>query len=244
MPKFRKFQDFAATMPLVVLYFVWIAEFVPNLASEFASLRQSFSAVLVLNVLYEIATILFLSLVVSLFALRRLPQNRAKGALPRAAAIVGANLQLLFLTLPQVQNGIAVLAVSTAVTVIGLAGSIYFASVLGRSFSILPQARGLVTTGPYRFVRHPLYIAEQVAVFGIMWQFQQPWAFLIFAASVAAQFPRMHYEEKVLSETYPAYWAYMARTGRLFPRAWVGGFQFPGNRGRAPIAIDANPLVE
>jgi protein-S-isoprenylcysteine O-methyltransferase Ste14 len=234
-------------MPLVVLYFIGIAALVSKLISEWAELLASFTVVLALNVVYQIATILFLGLMLTLFVVRRLPKNYAKGVLPRAAAIIGANLQLLFLALPRVQNSFPVLVASTIVTVIGLVGSIYIAAFLGRSFSILPQARGLVTTGPYRLVRHPLYIAEFIALFGIIWQFAQPWAFFIVIAIVAAQFLRMHYEEKVLAETYPAYRSYMLRTGRLFPRAFVSGSSFYGNGLNGSIAIDASnssPLVE
>jgi protein-S-isoprenylcysteine O-methyltransferase Ste14 len=243
--RLTKIYDFAAAVPLIVLYLVWIASFFSSLISEVHRLSDAFTAVTALSIVYEIATILFLSLVVSLFVFRRLPENHAKGVLPRLAAMIGANIQLLFLAVPQVDNSPAVLAASTAVTVAGLAGSIYFASVLGGSFSVLPQARGLVTHGPYRFVRHPLYVAEQIAVFGVMWQYQQPWAFLIFAASVSAQFARMHYEEKVLAETYPAYRAYMARTGRIIPRGLANAWTIRAS-GQSSVAIEpsSTPLVK
>jgi protein-S-isoprenylcysteine O-methyltransferase Ste14 len=74
-----------------------------------------------------------------------------------------------------------------------------------------------VTAGPYRVVRHPLYLAELVATCGIMLQFRQPWSALVTLAVVAAQFPRMHFEEEILGETFPAYRAYKAKTARLIP---------------------------
>ena len=40
---------------------------------------------------------------------------------------------------------------------------------------------------------------------------------LIALASIAAQFPRMHYEEEILRASYPGYAAYEARTKRLIP---------------------------
>lgn len=40
--------------------------------------------------------------------------------------------------------------------------------VLRNSFSILPAVRTLANTGPYRFVRHPLYLGESIYLFGMM----------------------------------------------------------------------------
>ncbi|HEU4942388.1 MAG TPA: methyltransferase, partial [Gaiellaceae bacterium] len=39
---------------------------------------------------------------------------------------------------------------------------------LGRCFGLLPEARGLVTRGPYRLVRHPVYLGEFAAVGGLV----------------------------------------------------------------------------
>jgi protein-S-isoprenylcysteine O-methyltransferase Ste14 len=106
---------------------------------------------------------------------------------------------------------------SLALIVAGTAASIYVASNLGQSFSIFPQARGLVTKGPYRYVRHPLYLAEWITVIGISLQYQQPWALFIGVSSMLVQLPRMHFEEAVLTETYPQYGAYARSTARLVP---------------------------
>ncbi len=56
-----------------------------------------------------------------------------------------------------------------------------------------------------------------IATLGTALQFAQPWAALIALGSIAAQFPRMHYEEEILRATYPDYAAYEARTSRLIP---------------------------
>jgi protein-S-isoprenylcysteine O-methyltransferase Ste14 len=111
-------------------------------------------------------------------------------------------------------------AASAAVTLIGEALIIITILKLGRSFSIAPHARVLVTTGPYRIVRHPLYLTEEIAVVGILLQHIW-WASALFmAAHLALQLRRMAYEETLLRGVFPEYEAYAARTARLIPGFW------------------------
>ena len=81
----------------------------------------------------------------------------------------------------------------------------------------MPEARALVTTGPYALIRHPLYLAENIGTLGLMLQFQQPWASLLGAAAILVQYWRTIFEESVLLEAYPAYTAYRAHTWRFLP---------------------------
>ena len=43
---------------------------------------------------------------------------------------------------------------------------------LGRSVSVMPEARRLVVQGLYRRIRHPLYLAEEIATIGCFLQFR------------------------------------------------------------------------
>jgi protein-S-isoprenylcysteine O-methyltransferase Ste14 len=111
-------------------------------------------------------------------------------------------------------------ALSAAITLLGSLSIIYVITCLGRSFSIAPQARALVTSGPYRLVRHPLYAAEEVAILGVamhvVW-----WAAIPFLlAHIALQLRRMSYEESLLSTVFPDYADYARRTARLVPGVW------------------------
>jgi protein-S-isoprenylcysteine O-methyltransferase Ste14 len=82
---------------------------------------------------------------------------------------------------------------------------------------MMAEARRLVTSGPYRFVRHPLYLAEELAVVGIFMQSLSLWTALILAVQIAFQLRRMHNEEAILAESLPEYAAYRQRTARLLP---------------------------
>ena len=101
-----------------------------------------------------------------------------------------------------------------------LAGTVlafWSAWYLGKSFSLLPQARTLVTTGPYRFVRHPIYLGGLLITVGEVWLRFSPLVIGLNALFVAAQIVRLRYEEEILDRTFPEYRAYRARTSALIP---------------------------
>lgn len=89
---------------------------------------------------------------------------------------------------------------------------------LGRCFGLLPEARGLVTRGPYRLVRHPVYLGEFGAVVGFLIGAPSAWNLGAAAMFVAAQAVRMRLEERALEHEFPAYAAYAVTTPRLLPR--------------------------
>ena len=49
----------------------------------------------------------------------------------------------------------------------GLLLALWSLIVLGFSFSIAPEDRGIVARGPYRFVRHPMYLGEVLSLLGL-----------------------------------------------------------------------------
>jgi protein-S-isoprenylcysteine O-methyltransferase Ste14 len=93
---------------------------------------------------------------------------------------------------------------------------------LGRCFGILPEARGLVTNGPYRIVRHPVYLGELGAAVGLFVAAPTGWNLVVLIAFTVAQAVRMGLEERALGEEFPEYAAYAERTPRLVPafRGW------------------------
>lgn len=165
----------------------------------------------------SIAKILFLSLIVVLFVARRQPIRKAPGLLPRIIALAGSFLIMAIVLLPKTEPGLAQSLFGLSLVAIGSGFSIIAISRLGRSFSIMAEARELVTDGVYSFVRHPLYLAEEIAILGvIVIHFSIPAVLLLFF-HIALQIQRMKNEEGILGEAFPNYAPYMARTSRLLP---------------------------
>jgi protein-S-isoprenylcysteine O-methyltransferase Ste14 len=99
---------------------------------------------------------------------------------------------------------------------LGLAGASL--SRLGRCFGVLPDARGMVTSGPYRFVRHPLYLGELGAVAAVTVAAPGMHNAVALAALTLAQIGRARLEERTLVRAFPAYADYRRRTPMLIPR--------------------------
>jgi protein-S-isoprenylcysteine O-methyltransferase Ste14 len=164
----------------------------------------------------------FLLMIAWLTIVRSAPVARASGAMPRIAAILGTWLFLLgspFLT-RRTDLGAPFLLSAASLTLLGELLTLLFLRWLGRCFSIVPEARKLVTTGPYRIVRHPLYAAELLAVIGIVLQFASVEAVALAALQFGFQIMRMRNEEVVLRTAFPEYAGYMLRTQRIIPGIW------------------------
>jgi protein-S-isoprenylcysteine O-methyltransferase Ste14 len=83
-----------------------------------------------------------------------------------------------------------------------------------------PTAGGLVTSGPYRYWRHPIYAAVLLFVWvGIHSQHHRPSVvgLLLAVAATLLTFVRMLAEERLLRATFPEYDGYALRTKRIIP---------------------------
>jgi protein-S-isoprenylcysteine O-methyltransferase Ste14 len=166
---------------------------------------------------------LFVAMMIGLTVVRDHPRLQAAGSWPRISAILGTNL-VLFGVLFLPERGPLNIYESAASAIMILTSNIFCVVVLyrlGRSFSIMAEARTLVTDGPYSLVRHPLYLVEEIGVIGAFIQVASWPAALLFAAHFAFQLQRMRNEERVLTRAFPRdYRAYSARTARFIPGVW------------------------
>lgn len=102
---------------------------------------------------------------------------------------------------------------------LGVALSIPSLVALRHAFSIEPQARELVTTGTYRWARHPIYAAYVIEYGGLLlWHLTVPFA-LAYGTFLLLMWLRIREEEAVLERAFPEYARYRERVGMFGPKS-------------------------
>jgi protein-S-isoprenylcysteine O-methyltransferase Ste14 len=198
---------------------------------------------LVTYVFYNLTAILFDGLVVYSYLIRHEPVARAQGFWERVyplATVLIPVTGFTLLAIPAVRAAVPAFdframalehglspvffvslnIAALATGVVGAALSFVALWSLRRSFSLMSEVRELVTGGLYRRIRHPLYMAEIIHLFGIAILSGTPVGLWLYAVAVAMQVGRAKIEERKFLATVPQYAEFRARTGFLWPKLW------------------------
>jgi len=111
------------------------------------------------------------------------------------AGIAGSFLVLL---VRPTGEAVAPDAVGFALQLFGTGFQLYGKIALGRSFGIVAANRGIVSSGPYRLVRHPIYLGYLVTHLGFLLSNMSARNAAIYAAVYFFQVARIHAEERLL----------------------------------------------
>jgi protein-S-isoprenylcysteine O-methyltransferase Ste14 len=121
------------------------------------------------------------------------------------------------LVVPLSARAVAAEIVTVPVAVIGIAIVVCGKLSLGRSFGLAPANRGVVSTGMYRFARHPIYFGYLVTHIGFLMANPVGWNFFVLGAADIALMFRAVCEEQTLAAD-DAYRGYMQRVRwRILP---------------------------
>ena len=219
--KWEQFQqtkayDLIAGLPLILWFGYGVVTLRPNLAAAARGiLLEPDHLIFYLRFFALFASAAFNLLLVYLVVVRHRPVKRASGFPPRLFAVAGTFLGVTILSLKPLNLSLPWQSIAAFLVLAGSLGSAIVLAKLGKSFSIMPEARALVTGGPYAWARHPLYVVEIISILGTAIQFAQPWAALLAIGVVICQVLRTIFEEQILSETYPDYAAYQAKVKRF-----------------------------
>jgi protein-S-isoprenylcysteine O-methyltransferase Ste14 len=157
--------------------------------------------------LWVVETLIFFAILIS-YAIRTEPLERSMGVKEIVIPLIGGVTPFALLLTPpsswiiyNIHGLYAVFYWMTAATSLTLWGM----WTLRRSFSITVEVRSLVTNGPYRWLRHPIYLGEILTAGGVLaWRFslQNLAIFIIF---VQIQILRARWEEKKLKRFFSNY---------------------------------------
>lgn len=213
-----KLYDTIVALPLI-LWFVYGAwQIRPFIINDIALIATGRGSLFVWVQLFSLtAAAGFNLLLIYLLLVRDKPVRKSKGWLPRFCGFLGTFFGVGMLQLPVVQLTLPMQILTALLIGIGSLASLLVLRRLGKSFSIMPEARSLVTTGPYAHARHPLYAVEMITIVGMALQFAQPWATIVTILVLALLVLRTVFEERVLVEAFPEYIAYRAKTARFIP---------------------------
>lgn len=104
---------------------------------------------------------------------------------------------------------------------VGLVLMLWSARSLGRSLTALPEpivGGELVTSGPYRWVRHPIYTGVMLLFLGVSLLFDSIAGILLSALLIGFFTLKSRYEERQLRISYPGYVSYLEQVpGRFLP---------------------------
>jgi protein-S-isoprenylcysteine O-methyltransferase Ste14 len=93
---------------------------------------------------------------------------------------------------------------------------------LGEQFSMFLEEgkeRGLVTTGLYAYIRHPLYLANLCLFIACPAFLAVGWSWILSGIGIAGVLVRIEIEERFLQRSFEGYQAYSDRTWKLIP--WI-----------------------
>jgi protein-S-isoprenylcysteine O-methyltransferase Ste14 len=88
------------------------------------------------------------------------------------------------------------------------------------NFNIRPAPKPtgvLVTTGPYQFIRHPMYTSVLLIAAALAFASEPLFSWLMWGALALVLFVKAQLEERWMREQHPGYGAYCDKTQRFLP---------------------------
>ena len=164
--------------------------------------------------LWAAETLIFLVFLVS-YAVRSEPRSRSRGVREIMIPLLGGVLPFALLLAPPHPAAISSVTYLYGIFIWMTAAAcltVWGLWTLRRSFSITVEVRELVTAGPYRFIRHPVYLGEMLSALGVAVLRFSPLNTTLLLLFVAIQLCRSRMEENKLASVYPAYRDFAARS--------------------------------
>jgi len=177
-----------------------------------------------LFVLQQALALAYFTMLVVLYAVR-LPQRGTDHRLTVIfIAFSGTFAAISASILPGGTRREGLVLVADILATAGLAYSVWGLAYLRRSFSIIPEARRLVTGGPYRLSRHPVYLGEIATAIGVNLATAGWLSAIAIVYFIVCELLRIRWEERILALTFPnEYPEYARSVSRYLPNPFARG---------------------
>lgn len=204
-----------------LFFSLFLARQLVLLAAGFHGIRQPSD---LLFLIQQVLALAYFTMLVVLYAVR-LPK---RGTDHRLAVIFiafsGTFAAISASFLPGGTNRDGLVLFADLLATAGLAYSVWGLAYLRRSFSIIPEARRLVTGGPYSLSRHPVYVGEIATAIGVNLATGGWLSAVAVAYFIVCEVLRMGWEERILAKAFPAeYPQYARRVPRYLPNPFGRG---------------------
>ncbi len=114
------------------------------------------------------------------------------------------------------------LVIGLSFVALGYTGTLWCYAAMGDLWRIgidHTKKVALVSSGPYRYIRHPIYSFQMVMLFGAFWLLPAGFSLgLVLTHLICVRIKAADEEAYLLTTLGDEYRHYLARTGRLFPR--------------------------
>lgn len=131
-------------------------------------------------------------------------------------------LLAVLLLLPWQPHSAVFLSTGGFVGVIGGLLALSVSRTLGEAFTATPVPRDfslLSTVGPYRYVRHPMYVGVLLIVLGLLIAAGTAWGWIWLVVLIGFFWLKSRWEDRLLREKFGVQWDHWAaRTGAFVPR--------------------------
>lgn len=154
----------------------------------------------------SLMAVVIAGLSVAVFLTRRQPRKVTLDPYAWVVALAGTWLPLLLRVTPGAE-----ILVGQVLQVSGFAIQVAALLSLNRSMGVVAANRGIKTSGPYRFVRHPLYTAYFISYAGLLINHRSAYNLTLLGFWAFFQWMRIRYEEEILSLD-PRYRQYKQQT--------------------------------
>jgi protein-S-isoprenylcysteine O-methyltransferase Ste14 len=216
----RKNYIAGTVLPLLVWIFFLVLILISMIADAWRMLDEGASLDSLLVLARAGLTGAFMVLLASAYLTRIRATERAQGFWERSFPMLVFLVSIAGMGLLQSRPGsppLYFVATGLILGPLGLCLSIWSVWHLRSSFSILAEARRTVVSGPYQYLRHPLYLGEALTMLGACLLIGTWIALLFWAVISGLQLARARIEEKKLSRALSDYQAYRRKTPFIFP---------------------------